>query len=193
MAQAGKSVVLVDADLRRPLVHKIFQVPNKEGLTNSLLFGPTANGRLQETGIDNLRVLTSGPLPPNPSELLGSQKMEALIEELKKEADIVVFDTPPGLPVTDAAVLATKVDGVVVVADAGKTRRSAVGQVADNLRKVGANIMGVAVNRLSPRGSGRYYYYYYYHYRYAQDSVRRRRAYLPWYQRIPLIGRLFRG
>jgi non-specific protein-tyrosine kinase len=193
MAQAGKSVVLVDSDLRRPLIHKIFQLSNQEGLTNALLLGPTVNGQLQETGIENLRVLTSGPLPPNPSELLGSQKMEALIAQLKEEAEIIVFDTPPALPVTDAAVLSTKADGVLIVADAGKTGRGAAGQAVENLRQVGANLLGVAVNRLSPRGSGNYYYYYYYyHYRYAQDTARRRKARRRWYRRIPLLGALFR-
>ncbi len=107
MAQTGSRVVLVDADLRRPMVHKIFQVSNKEGLTNILFEDrPVLDGHLQETGIENLRVLPSGPLPPNPSELLGSQKMRGLLEQIKEEADIVVFDTPPILPVTDAVVLA---------------------------------------------------------------------------------------
>lgn len=192
-AQAGKSVILVDSDLRRPMLHKIFQLPNKEGLTSLLLQeGPELDGQVQETGIENLRVVTSGPLPPNPSELLGSKKMEGLIAQLQGEADIIIFDTPPALPVTDAAVLATQTDGVVMVADAGKTRRAAAGQATENLQQVGAKLLGVAVNRLSPRGSGKnYYYYYYYHYRYAQDTKKRRRSHLRWYQRIPLIGRLF--
>jgi non-specific protein-tyrosine kinase len=191
MAQAGKSVVLVDSDLRRPILHRIFQIPNKEGLTDVLLQEePLIDGHLQETGVDNLRVLTSGPLPPNPSELLGSQKMRRLIEQLKTEADVLVFDTPPALPVTDAAVLATQTDGVLVVADAGKTRRAAARQAVENLRQVGANILGAALNRLSLRHSGAYYYYY--HYYYAEDNKgRRRRGKRRWYQRIPLIGRLF--
>jgi non-specific protein-tyrosine kinase len=192
MAQAGKSVVLVDSDLRRPLLHRIFQVPNKQGLTTVLLQdGPVLDGTLQETGIENLRVLTSGPLPPNPSELLGSKRMENLIDQLEAEADIILFDTPPALPVTDAAVLATQTDGVLIVADAGKTRRAAAGQTVENMQKVGANLLGVAVNRLSLRGSGKYYYYYYYHYQYDQDTRRARRRRRRWYQRIPLVGRLF--
>ena len=93
MAQSGRSVVLVDSDLRRPMLHKIFQVPNKMGLTSVLLQDdPILDGQLQETGVENLRVLTSGPLPPNPSELLGSQRMRHLIEQLEKEGDVVIFD-----------------------------------------------------------------------------------------------------
>lgn len=191
MAQAGKSVVLVDSDLRRPTLHKIFQVSNKTGLTNVLLDDRLVlDGHLQETGIENLRVLTSGPLPPNPSELLGSKRMAQFIELLKSKADVVVFDTPPALPVTDAAVLATQTDGVLLVADAGKTRRSAARQAVENLQKVGANVLGAALNRLSPGRSGGYYYYYYYYY--AEDEKgRRKRRRRRWVQRLPLIGRFF--
>jgi non-specific protein-tyrosine kinase len=189
MAQAGNSVVLVDSDLRRPMLHKIFQLSNKQGLTSALLEDePLVDGHLQDTGIENLRVLTSGPLPPNPSELLGSQKMQHLVRLLEAESDIVVFDTPPTLPVTDAAVLSTQTDGVLLVADAAKTRRAAARQAAENLRKVGANILGAALNRLSTRRSGSHYYYYYY---YAEDNKGRRRRQRRWYQKLPLIGRLF--
>lgn len=191
MAQAGRSVILVDSDLRRPMLHKIFELPNKEGLTSALLQDESMlDGHFQETGIDNLRVLTSGPLPPNPSELLGSQRMQLLIEQLEKEADIVLFDTPPALPVTDAAVLATQADGVLMVADVGKTRRTAARQAVDSLRKVGVNLLGFAVNRLPLRGSAGYYYYYQYYYS-GDNQGRRRRRRGPWYQRIPVLGRLF--
>ncbi len=188
MAQAGRSVVLVDSDLRRPMLHKIFQVPNKEGLTTVLLEDePLLDGRLQETGVENLRLLTSGPLPPNPSELLGSQRMRDLIERLEAEADVVIFDTPPALPVTDAVVLASQADGVLLVTDAGRTRRSAALRALENLRQVGANVVGAALNRLSARSSGGYYYYYYY----AGDNKGRRRK-GRWYHRLPLVGRLFK-
>ncbi len=176
MAQAGKSVVIVDTDLRRPMLHKIFQVPNREGLTSVLLEEePLLDGQLQETGIENLRILTSGPLPPNPSELLGSQRMRKLTDRLQQEADVVLLDTPPALPVTDAAVLATVADGVLIVTDAGSTGRSAARQAVENLQQVGASLLGVVVNRLSARGSGKYYYYYYYYYHYAQNGKGRRR------------------
>ncbi|MFB0533812.1 MAG: polysaccharide biosynthesis tyrosine autokinase, partial [Anaerolineae bacterium] len=118
--------------------------------------------RLQATQVENLRVLTSGPLPPNPSELLGSQKMKSLIESLKGKADVVLLDSPPSLVVTDAAVLAGQVDGVLLVADAGKTRREMAQRAKEDLIKVGANVLGAVLNKLSPRGAGYYYYYYYY-------------------------------
>jgi succinoglycan biosynthesis transport protein ExoP len=191
MAQSGKSVVMVDSDLRRPMLHKIFQVPNHDGLTSVLLEDePLLDGHLQETGVENLRLLTSGPLPPNPSELLGSLKMRRLIEQLEGQADVVLLDTPPALPVTDAAVLAAQAGGVLVVADAGRTRRAVARQAVDSLRNVGGNLLGVVLNRLSPRGRGSYYYYYYYYH--SEDSKPGRRHRRRWYHRIPLIGRLFR-
>ncbi|MGD2206541.1 MAG: polysaccharide biosynthesis tyrosine autokinase [Anaerolineae bacterium] len=160
MAQAGKSVILVDADLRRSVLHRIFHLPNEGGLTRVLVEDePTLDGWLQETEIDNLRVLTSGPLPPNPSELLGSQKMRSLIEQLTNEADVVIFDTPPVLPVTDASVLAIQANGVLLVTDAGKTRRGAVRQAVESLKQVGANILGTVLNRVALQKSEYHYYY----------------------------------
>ncbi len=168
MAQAGNRVVLVDGDLRRAMLHKKFEVPNREGLTNALLEDePALDGWLRETEIENLRVLTSGPLPPNPSELLGSKRMRRLVERLKNEADIVLFDTPPSLLVSDALVLAVEADGVLLVTEAGRTRRSAARQAAEQLRKLGANILGVVLNGVpAPRSKS----YYYHEYRHPQDK-----------------------
>lgn len=162
MAQAGQSVILVDADLRRSTLHKKFRLPNKEGLTTVLLQDqPSANGYLHETGVPNLRVLTSGPLPPNPSELLSSRKMQQLIEHLRQEADIVLFDTPPALPVTDAAVLATRVDGVLFVISAEQTRKAAVRQAVESLKQVKARFLGATLNRMAPQYLHDYGYYQY--------------------------------
>jgi len=163
MAQAGNRVVLVDCDLRRSMLHKKFEVPNREGLTNALLEDePTLDGWLRETEVENLRVLTSGPLPANPSELLGSQKMRGLIERLKEEADIILFDTPPVLLVTDAAVLAMETDGVLMLAEAGRTRRATVQQAAQRLRQLGVNIVGMVLNLVPAERSKGYGYYSYY-------------------------------
>ena len=168
MAQAGLSVVLVDSDLRRPALHKFFQLPNAAGLTSALLQeganprSSNPDGYLQATEVENLRVLTSGPLPPNPSELLGSRRMGELIERLKGEADVLLFDSPPALAVTDAAVLANQVDGVLLVVDAGTLRRDAAQRVRESLNKVGANLLGVALNKISAKDAASYYYYYYY-------------------------------
>jgi capsular exopolysaccharide synthesis family protein len=163
MAQAGLSVIVVDSDLRRPHLHQFFEVSRNLGLTNALLDkNPNPDGYLQATGVENLRVLTSGPLPPNPSELLNSQRMRELIEQLKGEAAVVIFDSPPILAVTDASILANQVDGVLLVVDAGSTRREMAQRGKEQLDKVGANLLGAALNKLSHRGAGGYYYYYYY-------------------------------
>lgn len=181
MAQAGNRIVLVDGDLRRPSAHKLFNLPNQTGLTTALVEDPQAlNGYLQETGIENLRVLTAGPIPPNPQELLGSQRMEELLRRLEDEADIVVLDTPPTLVVSDANVLAARASGVLMVVNTGKTRRAAVRQAVDGLRKVGANLLGCVLNMVSPRGGrGSYYYssYYYSHY-YGESGRGKRRGLL---------------
>jgi polysaccharide biosynthesis transport protein len=160
-AQAGKSVILVDADLRRSSLHTLFQHQNRSGLTNALVQEePVPDGWLLETGVENLRLLPSGPLPPNPAELLGSQKMHRLVERLKEEADVIIFDAPPVLPVTDAAVLALDTDGVIVVSEAGRTRRGAVRKAVDSLRQVGGNVLGGVLNRVPWKRSEGYYYYY---------------------------------
>ena len=172
MAQAGLSVIVVDSDLRRPTLHNFFKVPNSKGLTNALLQNnPNPDSFLQTTKVENLRLLTSGPLPPNPSELLGSRRMEGLIEQLKEKADVILFDSPPILAVTDAAVLASRVDGVLLVIDAGSLRREAAMLAKENMARVGANLLGAALNKLSPRGAGGYYYYYYY----SEEGEKRRR------------------
>ena len=168
MAQAGNRIVLVDGDLRRPSAHKLFGLSNGSGLTTALVADPEAlDGYLQDSGIENLRVLTAGPIPPNPQELLGSQRMEELLRMLEKEADIVVLDTPPTLVVSDANVLAARASGVLMVVNTGKTRRAAVRQAVEGLRKVGANLLGCVLNMVSTRGARSSYYYssyYYSHY-----------------------------
>jgi succinoglycan biosynthesis transport protein ExoP len=158
MAQSGRSVILVDADLRRSSLHRFFEVPNKQGLTDILLQDePILDGSLQQTKIEHLRVLTSGPLPPNPPELLGSEKMHRLIENLTEKADMIIFDTPPLLPVSDARVLAAKSDGVLLVTNAGRTRRQAVQQATESLRQTGTSILGVVLNGVPVQQSVTYY------------------------------------
>lgn len=177
MAQTGQKVILVDTDLRRPVIHKTFGVPNNIGITTALLAGQDVDLQtyLQPTEIDNLTIITSGPIPPNPSELLGSHRMKRVIDGLSEIADIVIFDTPPVLVVTDAAVLGRQTDGVLLVADAGGTREQALTQAVSELRKTGTNVLGVALNRLDSRSRGYYYYYYYYYYT-DEGGNRRRRA-----------------
>ena len=119
------------------------------------------DGRLQSSQVEGLKVLPSGERPPNPSELLGSRRLRGLLDELAKNADVVVIDSPPVLPVTDAAVLAQDVDGVLLVVDAGETKRETVQRAVESLRQVGAYLIGVVLNRVSTRRSGYYYQEYY--------------------------------
>jgi len=170
MAQAGLEVVLVDADLRRPKVHEVFQFHPRGGVTGSLLEG-SMNGNLQSTQVETLSVLPSGEVPPNPSELVGSQRMEELLDELAEQADVVVIDSPPTLAVTDAAVLARHVDGVLLVVNAGETRREPVRRALTSLEQVKAHVIGVVLNRVGGRGEG-----YYYHEYYSEDGEKQRKG-----------------
>lgn len=162
-AQAGQSVVLVDTDLRRPTLHKLFDLSNATGVTNGLLgdANPGIGEWLLSTSVENLRLLASGPLPPNPSELLGSQRMGKLIEHLSEQADLVIFDTPPVLAVTDAAVLSRQMDGVLLVVEAGGTRDREARRAMKELTQVDAPVLGAVLNKVR---TGRREGYYYYHY-----------------------------
>ncbi|NPV51927.1 MAG: CpsD/CapB family tyrosine-protein kinase [Firmicutes bacterium] len=161
VAQAGKSTILVDADLRRPKLHKMFNLPNRTGLTN-LLLGNSGLEVLHDTGVEGLKLLPSGALPPNPSELLGSGAMTRVVEALDAEADFLIFDTPPMMAVTDAAVLGTKVDGVLLVLRLGQAAREGVMRAKTLLQNANARVLGVVVNGIKPEGRYNYYYYYYY-------------------------------
>lgn len=162
-AQAGRTVILLDADLRKPGVHKPFNLPNISGLTSLLRTDDVAiDDVAQETEEDNLRVITTGPLPPNPAELLASQRMKTILERLVAVADLVILDSPPLQAVTDAAILSSVTDGTLLVVDAGRTRRGAAGHGREALAKSGARILGVALNRLSQRAQADYVYYDYY-------------------------------
>lgn len=157
MAQAEQRVIVVDCDLRRPSLHSIFGVSNESGLTTLLVEKATAIA-LQPTGVDGLRILPTGPLPPSPADVLGSKRMEALIERLKGEADVVLFDAPPITAASDAAVLATRLDGVLLVARSGKTRRDRAREAVQLLQKVNAHIIGVVLTdaRAEKGGYGTY-------------------------------------
>jgi succinoglycan biosynthesis transport protein ExoP len=179
MAQAGLKVALVDCDLRRPTVHKKFEMTNRAGLTDVMLQDPSQwNGVMQPTGVNNLSVVMSGSLPPNPSELLGSKRMKQFLEHLHKSCDMVIIDAPPLLPVTDAMVLAPMTDGVVLVIDYGSTRIGEALQGKTQLDQSGARLLGVVMNKI-PTGRRGYSYYYYYNRDYYNDddaSGKRRRS-----------------
>lgn len=144
MAQAGRRVILVDSDLRHPHLHDIFGLDNQKGLTTALsqLGGDLP---LQESGVNGLRVLTAGPLPDLPADLIASPAMETLIAALSEQADIVLFNAPPVVTVTDAAVLASKVDGVLLLVNAGRTRREYAQRAKAMLERVHARLLGAVL------------------------------------------------
>jgi capsular exopolysaccharide synthesis family protein len=171
LAQAGRRVILIDCDLHRPRLHHLFKLPNSVGVTSALLDEhPNIPALLQDTEAPNLKVLTSGPLPPNPAELLGTARMRAFLAELGTQADVVVVDSPPTMALSDAAVLSTQTDAVLLVVDASKTRREMAKRALESLTQVKARVAGVVLNRLPTRGAGSYYYYHY-GYNYGTDNA----------------------
>jgi capsular exopolysaccharide synthesis family protein len=185
-AQAGLQVVLLDTDLRIPRLHHPFHLNNRAGLTN-LLVGDVHNVEecMVRTKIDNLRLITSGPIPPNPSELLGSKRMEAVLAKVKRSADLVILDAPPTLAATDAAVLAQGADGVLLVVYAGKTRHDAARHAVESLLQVGSNMIGVVLNAV-PTHRGSYYHYGYY----QNGSERQKRRLRLWEGLLEAVQRL---
>lgn len=161
LAQAGQSVCLVDADLRRPMINEYLGLERGAGLTTALVGSADVGDLLQPWGGDDLYVLTSGQIPPNPSELLGSAEMLNLVARLEESFDAVIIDAPPLLPVTDAAVLSQHVGGVVVVVGVQKTRHQDLEKSLSALTMVGSNILGVVLNRLPIKGPDAYSYSYY--------------------------------
>lgn len=179
ISQNDRRVVVIDADLRKPRIHKIFKLSNRTGLTDYFLNSQDQlNGALMKTEMKGLTVITSGSLPPNPSELLGTDRMVEVIKLLTTHFNTIILDSPPLLAVTDALVLAPRVDGVILVIDPRKTKRAAVQHVIEQLKQVNANLLGVVFNNV--RIDRTHYYYnrdYYYGKPYgkaaeeAQDSV----------------------
>lgn len=159
-AQTGASVCLIDADLRRPMVAKTFGVDNWSGLTSALIGQTDLDVALKQCAVPGLTLLPSGPVPPNPAELVGSNKMSKLLADLSERFEMVIIDTPPVLAVTDAAVLAPKADGVVMVVRSGKVDYRLVNRAKDALLAVKANLLGVVLDGVeAERGEGYYYYY----------------------------------
>jgi protein-tyrosine kinase len=159
MAQQGKKVLLVDADMRKPTVHYTFRLINTEGLSNLLTKQATIQEVVTKTDVENLYVITSGPLPPNPAELLGSRAMHDFVKEAKELFDVIIFDTPPVLAVTDAQILSSTSDGTVLVVSSGHTEKEAALQAKDLLMKSKARLLGAILNR-QPTKEARHYYYY---------------------------------
>lgn len=162
-AQAGNRVIVIDCDLRKPRLHKVFALSNTMGMTNLLAGQVEIEDVTRVTGSD-LTVITSGPIPPNPSELLGSQKMKTLLEDLKKKYDVILVDAPPVGVVTDAAILSTIVDGTILVVASGKTEIDGAKRAKQLLENVGARILGVTMTMIPVSRKGYYGYQYYSYY-----------------------------
>jgi polysaccharide biosynthesis transport protein len=161
MAQTGKRVVLLDCDMRRPRLHQVFDTRSDAGVTTALIDASGVGAVIRPTEVPNLSVVTTGPIPPNPAELLHSEAFARLLAELRERFDLVVIDSPPVLPVTDATVLSTAVDGSVLVVRALVTRRDLARRAARALRDVGGHIVGVVLNGVDLEGDPYGYRYYY--------------------------------
>lgn len=158
-AQQGKTVLLVDADLRKPTVHYTFKLTNTTGLTSVLTNQIDLLEAVNKTDEDNLYVLTSGPIPPNPSELLGSKSMEKFMKKVLEEFDLVIFDTPPVLAVTDAQILGNICQGSIVVVSSGKTEKESVLKTKELLLATNVSVLGVVLNNKKSDKNSNYYYY----------------------------------
>ncbi|NCC76411.1 MAG: polysaccharide biosynthesis tyrosine autokinase [Clostridia bacterium] len=159
-AQAGRRILLIDADLRRPSIHRRFGLSNRQGLTTAIVHGSEPHAFVQSSKIPNLAILTSGPIPPNPAEMLMSETLWRLIDELKPQYDMIFIDASPVGVVTDAAIISTKVDGAIFVIRAGEIKKAQLTRATELLKKVNAHVLGFILNGAS-RQTDDYYAYYY--------------------------------
>ncbi len=177
IAQTEKRVLLIDCDMRKPRVHKVFGITNLEGLTN-ILMGEKKISEVEFRGDQNIKsltVLTSGPIPPNPAELLGSRRMRDFLEDMRDQFDMIILDSPPINLVTDSAVLSTITDGTIMVVEVGKTDVEAAINAKELLEKVNANLIGVVLNKIPTRGRSYYDYSYYQYEDYYEDNNKGKR------------------
>ncbi|MCJ7810123.1 MAG: polysaccharide biosynthesis tyrosine autokinase, partial [Desulfobulbaceae bacterium] len=174
MAQSGSRVVLLDCDMRRPRLHKMFNISREVGVSNVLVGSSTLAEAMVVDAVPNLDVIPCGPIPPNPSEMIGSNKMKDLIETLRKDYTRIIIDSPPVTAVTDSAILAQAADGLILVIRAGDTPRQIVLNGVSHLKAMNAPILGAVLNGVNT-GKDSYYYYQYYYYYYGEDGERRKR------------------
>jgi len=176
MAQADSKIVILDCDMRRANVHKVFGTANDHGLSNFLVGNSNMREAIVHTRISNLDVIPCGPIPPNPSELLGSTRMTTLLNSLRKHYAHILIDSPPSIAVTDAVVLSKSVDGVILVIRAGYTAKEIIKSGIAQFGAVGTHILGAVLNG-ADMSRDRYHYQYYYYY-YGKDGDRRK-----WFRR----------
>ena len=163
-AQFGMKVLLVDGDMRKPTIHKMFSTPKKPGLANMITKRSKMDESIFKTEIDNLYVMPAGSLPPNPSELLGSKAMKELFAQLRKQFDKIFFDAPPLMAVTDAALMGSMTDGVLLVARAGEAQKEVVVHLQQEMKNTKITIVGTVLNDVNPKNTSSGYYYYYQRY-----------------------------
>ncbi len=171
LAQVGSRVLIIDTDLRKPKIHKIFGLPNNIGLTNILAESlPWEEHIFSIEEQPNLYVMTGGPIPPNPAEIVGSGKIKDMVSAIKEKFDYIILDTPPVGIVTDAAIVSTYSDGVILVVSSGNVEIEAAQRAKELLLNVKANVLGTVLNKVPAKGSGYYKYNYYYAGGYYDDT-----------------------
>lgn len=173
LTQAGNSVLLLDCDMRNPTVHKNFGLSNKLGLSSCISMGTALSDAVQKTSIEGLYALTGGVIPPNPSELLGSEQMKNVLQRAKEQYDYVLIDTPPVMPVTDALIVSRFVDGMILVIASAEVKVEMARDVKNQLVNAGANILGVVLNKVRSEHHGYGYGYYYY---YGNDGEKHKKS-----------------
>ncbi|HKL09924.1 MAG TPA: CpsD/CapB family tyrosine-protein kinase [Clostridia bacterium] len=174
IALTGKSVLLLDMDLRKPKINRRFMLNNDSGATNVLAGRMELNEAVVRSSTPNLFILTSGPKPPNPAEIIGSKRMKDFLDEAGEMFDYILIDSPPVLAVTDASILSTKIDGTILVIESGKTEIDHAMESKKQLEKVGANIIGAILNKVKVIGKSKYGYYSSYYEETNTENKRRR-------------------
>lgn len=159
-AKAGKKTLIIDADLRRPTCHYTFELANQTGLSTALVNDISVENIIKETRVQSLDIITSGPIPPNPSELLSKRKMTMLMDQLKTMYDVILVDSPPIVPIIDAQVLSKLVDGSVIVTNVEHNDWRELVEAKHLLEKGNTHILGVVLNQKKPIRSGSHYYHY---------------------------------
>ncbi|MCF6180269.1 MAG: CpsD/CapB family tyrosine-protein kinase, partial [Geopsychrobacter sp.] len=170
LAQAGKRVLLIDGDLRKPRIHKALKLSNNFGLSNWLA-GGEGKGLVQAGPLENLAIITSGPIPPNPSELLSGKRLEKMLERLEETYDVIIFDSPPLMSVADGRILSRVVNGTILVLRAKLTTYELAAKASKMLIDVNAPLLGTVINALDLKKSDHYYQYYYGSYGTYGDEV----------------------
>lgn len=159
-AQQGIKTLLIDGDMRKPTIHYTFRLDNLTGLSNAVVDGLSVGHVATSSDVDHLDLISSGPVPPNPSELLASKQFEKFLSQASESYEMVIIDTPPLLAVTDSQILATKLDGVVLVARSGQTETQQLEESVEAIKKVNGNLLGTVLNDVAKSNNDNYYYYY---------------------------------